>query len=316
MELLTFIGQAARRKDEYIDRAERLAGSNPSLEKLEEEMDSRAVALTKKLRADKITFPEFQRASAEDTLVGSLASYIIGSESPDITPVTFSSAMDQMKYLWAFFEDIQRSLANGRLEEDTSDFQEDVLYDDDDEFYYPYPGDEEVPVEGTSSDKAVVSATSAAGIASKPQSLAIPTGVSSPQAAAVRAAASSADEVASQQRSTSVDATLPTEKMTELAGKSAKPRATPTGPATWQGVLSRLKRFLVTPLYRWFKTGEFTTKQQTGFSEMRRISRGDKRVCQDCRYYASLGWVPMGSLPMPGLQCQCHDRCRCRVVYR
>lgn len=313
MELLTFIGQAARRQDDYIDRAERLADSNPSLEKLEDEMDSRAEALARKLRADKISFSEFQRASAEDTLVGSLASYIIGSGSRTITPVTFSSTMDQMKYLWQFFEDVQQSLRDGRLDEDTSDFEEE---DPDEAYYYPYPGDEEVPVPGTSSPSAAIAATSAAGIASKPISLTVPVGTASPRNAAVRAAGSSADEVAAQQKSTSVDPTLTTERMTELADKGVKPRATPKGPATWKGMLSRLKRFLVTPLYRWFKTGEFNTKQQGGSGEMRRIAKTDGKVCQDCRYYSSLGWVPIGSLPMPGLQCRCHDRCRCQVVYR
>lgn len=313
MELLTFIGQAARRQEDYIDRAERLAHSNPSLEELENEMESRAEALARKLRADRISFSEFQRASAEDTLVGSLASYIIGSGSRTISPVTFSSSMDQMKYLWEFFTDIQQSLQDGRLKDDTSDFAEE---DQDEEYYYPYPGDEEDPVEGTSSQSAAIPAVSAVGIASKPISLTIPAGAKSPRNAAVRAAGSSADQVSSQQTSTPVDPTLSTEMMVQAASAGVKPRAVSKGPVTWKGMLSRLKRFLVTPLYRWLKTGEFNKNQQGGLKEMRRITRADVKVCQDCVYYGSLGWVPIGSLPMPGLQCRCHDRCRCQVVYR
>jgi hypothetical protein len=314
MEILTFIGQAAKRQEDYVDRAKNLAESNPSLDNLEEEMTGRAEALARKLRDGKITFPEFKRASAEDTLVGSLASYILGSRGEAISSSMFSSTMGQMQYLWGFFEDVNRSISNGRLAEDTSDFEEDD--ETEGSYYYPYPEDEEVPLDDAEGDQVVNSALSAVGVVPKPRSLAIPVGTASPLNAAVRAMRSSEDDVTSQQKSTSVDPTLSTERMTAIANKGTKPRATPNGPATWRGVLSRLKRFLVTPLYRWFKTGEFNKKLQNGFKEMRRVSRGDQKVCPDCRYFDSLGWAPVGSLPMPGLQCRCHDRCRCQIEYR
>ena len=281
MELLTFIGQAAKRQDDYIDRAKDLVESNPSLDKLEKEMTARSEALAKKLRADKITFPEFKRASAEDTLIGSLASFMLGSGKTAISDNIFSSVMGQMQFLWNFFEEVQRSLNNGRLAEDTSDFKEEDEDEDEVEggYYYPYPEDEEVPIVETAN-----SALSAMGASSKPTSLPIPIGATSPLKAAIRAAGSSTDDVASQQKAISVDPTLSTERMTALAATGAKPRAVPNGPATWSGLLSRLKRFLVTPLYRWLKTGEFNTKLQNGFGEMRRISRGDHKVCADCKY--------------------------------
>ena len=55
MELLTWIGQAAKRQSDFIDRAQRLAESFSSLDELEEEMENRAAALTRKLKNEKIT---------------------------------------------------------------------------------------------------------------------------------------------------------------------------------------------------------------------------------------------------------------------
>jgi len=53
MELLTFIGSSAKRQSDFIDRAQRLAESFPSLDELEEEMENRAAALTRKLKTKK-----------------------------------------------------------------------------------------------------------------------------------------------------------------------------------------------------------------------------------------------------------------------
>lgn len=315
MELLTFIGQAARRKEDYVDRAQRLADAHPTLDRLEEEMDGRAEGLVRRLKTDKMTFTEFKRASAEDTLVSSLAGIIVGSGNRAISDTDFGSTMEQMKYLWNFFEDIQQSLDNGRLK-DGEDFEE----VEESDWYYPYPGDEEVPLQASpsaSTQMLGIGAASLTGTAVKPQSLPIPVGTnSSPLNAAIRAVKTAAQDIVSQTRSSSIDATLDTPDLVSRAQRGVTPRATPKGPATWQGVVSRLKRFLVTPLYRWFNIGRFTDKQQGGSGEMRRVTRRDGRVCPDCTYYQSLGWVPIGSLPMPGIRCRCHDRCRCIVEYR
>jgi hypothetical protein len=32
--------------------------------------------------------------------------------------------------------------------------------------------------------------------------------------------------------------------------------------------------------------------------------------------YAAAGWVPVGNLPMPGINCQCGANCRCTIEYR
>lgn len=299
MELLTFIGQAARRQDGYIDRAQRLAESFPSLEGLEKEMEGRAKALTRKLKANKITFSEFQRASAEDTLISSVAATMLGLGDTRVSPSLYSEAMGQMKFLWNFFDDIKLSLETDRLSD--ADYAE-----DDDDWYYPVPGVyEPLPV---SQDRRAFEAP----VVSIPTSLSIPVTGTKALDAAVRAVKSGVTDVESR----SVDPVATTEMRAAQAQKEVKPTSRKRGPATWNGVGARLERFLVTPLYRWFNTGEFAREQNIGMREMRRIAKHDKKTCKDCRYYDSLGWAPIGSLPMPGIRCRCHDRCRCRIDYR
>jgi hypothetical protein len=304
MDLLSWIGQAAKRQDGYIDRAQRLAESFPSLEGLEAEMEGRAEALTRKLKANKITFSEFQRASAEDTLVASVAAVLIGLGGAEIPPSLYSEAMGQMKFLWNFFDDIKFSLETDRLS-DTEDYAE----EEDDDWYYPVPGeDEPLPT----SDVLEASA----GVVAPPTSLVIPVTGARAADAAIKAVKTSIGQVEREGRSQRVSPTASTDAQAQEAERKAKPRQQQRGPATWKGLAARLKRFLVTPLWRWFVTGEASKKRTEGFKEMRRISRHDKRVCEDCKYYDSLGWVPIGSLPMPGVGCRCHDRCRCVIKYR
>jgi hypothetical protein len=85
---------------------------------------------------------------------------------------------------------------------------------------------------------------------------------------------------------------------------------------TWPSLLGRVLRYTASPAYSFFSTGEFMDRQQKGYKEMRRIARGDERVCPDCRNYHEASWQPMGSLPMPGKGCRCWDRCRCHMEYR
>ena len=306
MDLLTFIGQASRRRDNYENRARDLAESSPSLEKLEKEMEERAEKLALRLKESRVTFSEFKRAAAEDTLVSSLAALILGRGSSNELPQSvFSEAMGQMKYLWNFFDDIQLSLNSNRLS-DSDDFAE-----EDDDWYYPVPG-EDAPLTISSQDR-----NFEAGVVSPPTSLVVPvSGGGAAIRAAVNAVKTSEEDIERAIKSSQVNPTASTNTQASEAQKSAKPAQRQRGPATWKGLVSRLKRFLVTPLYRWFNTGEYEKTLTSGYREMRRISRGDRRVCQDCGYYESLGWVPIGSLPMPGVQCRCHDRCRCRMDYR
>jgi hypothetical protein len=56
-------------------------------------------------------------------------------------------------------------------------------------------------------------------------------------------------------------------------------------------------------------------EQQRGFSLMRRILDDQAVHCQDCLAYAARGIVPIGSVPMPGIRCECGARCKCSVRY-
>lgn len=85
---------------------------------------------------------------------------------------------------------------------------------------------------------------------------------------------------------------------------------------TWLGTLSRVIRYIANPSYSFFSLGQYYTKEEQGFKEMRRIAKKDKRTCPDCIEFEKLGWQPLGSIPMPGQKCRCYDRCRCRIDYR
>ena len=101
---------------------------------------------------------------------------------------------------------------------------------------------------------------------------------------------------------------IPTRLMVPTVGKST--------PATWNGVESRLSRYLVTPVYSWFSFGEMERMSRVGMKQMRRRAYLDKRCCVDCIGYDAMGWQPMGALPVPGERCRCLDRCRCSMDYR
>jgi hypothetical protein len=48
--------------------------------------------------------------------------------------------------------------------------------------------------------------------------------------------------------------------------------------------------------------------------EMRILS--SNRPCDDCIGYASMGWVPIGTLPPIAEACECKSNCRCSFAYR
>ena len=87
-------------------------------------------------------------------------------------------------------------------------------------------------------------------------------------------------------------------------------------PASWGGVETRINRYIVTPVYGWHARGEMRKNVRLGYKEMRRITRGDNKVCPDCVGFGQQGWKPIGSLPSPGVDCRCYDRCRCIIEYR
>jgi hypothetical protein len=85
---------------------------------------------------------------------------------------------------------------------------------------------------------------------------------------------------------------------------------------TWPGVLSRVIRYLANPAYSFFDLGRYYVREEQGYKEMRRVPRLDQRTCPDCIEFGNRSWQPLGTLPMPGRDCQCYDRCRCSIEYR
>lgn len=93
-----------------------------------------------------------------------------------------------------------------------------------------------------------------------------------------------------------------------------KPR--PKKRPSWKGVHSRVLRYLVTPTYSHSLLGAQFEKVAQGHKLMRRIAVHDSRTCLDCKRFEEFGWQAIGSIPLPGKECRCRDRCRCLVEYR
>ena len=58
------------------------------------------------------------------------------------------------------------------------------------------------------------------------------------------------------------------------------------------------------------------SKKALNFTQALRIMIGDTKTCFECRNYASLGWVGIDTLIMPGESCTCRSNCRCEVRYK
>ena len=255
MELLTYIGQATKRKSRFEEFADDLVSEFPSVEKIEEEMAKRNSALASRLEKGKMRFSEFERVAADSTVTAALSGVMLGDKrDTNLKDQTFATTMRSLPYLWKFYEDIKSSLQDGRLS---------------------YAGSTDGELEGLSL---------------------------SPSKGA-RKALTAYDELAQD-----VLDEIPTRLMVPTVGKST--------PATWNGVESRLSRYLVTPVYSWFSFGEMERMSRVGMKQMRRRAYLDKRCCVDCIGYDAMGWQPMGALPVPGERCRCLDRCRCSMDYR
>lgn len=250
MELLTYIGQLVSRRKTLEDRAQELLSGRDSVEKMEKEMRDRNLALVERLRRAKIRFTEFQRVAADETMTAALAGIMLGGKTRKLTEAQFAEATNSLPYLWKYFNDIQKALNTGRIEQ-VSDYSEidDMLYD----LMIEDPDQYEMMLE--------------------------------------------------------IIDDIPTGLLEGSAGGAAIP-------ATWEGVLGRLDRYLVSPIYGFAALGAMGLAQTQGYREMRRYARLDRKTCEDCIGYDAQGWVPIGLLPPPGQRCRCHDRCRCFVEYR
>jgi len=65
-----------------------------------------------------------------------------------------------------------------------------------------------------------------------------------------------------------------------------------------------------------FHAAEKATRKGNGFNQAKRNLDSQAVHCEDCISYASLGWVGINKLVLPGTNCECREGCRCNVVYR
>ena len=241
MDLLSYIGQLARRKDTLMERAQELLSEHKTVEGMEGEMTERNRALVARFRENRIRFSEFQRIAADETVTASAAGLMLGLKSKELSSVRWAEATKILVYLWRFFEVIEKAEKEGRLVEPEYAEWEDLDLDDID------PDDLEILIDEMGDDW-------------------------------------------------------------DISGAQV--------PASWEGVESRLNRYLSSPIYGMAAAGTMALNQSLGVKSMMRVCRNDKRSCEDCIKWDGMGWRPIGSLPPPGQGCRCYDNCRCYVDYR
>ena len=115
MELLTYVGQATKRKARFEEQADDMVSEFDSVEAIEGEMAKRNHALAGRLERGRIRFDEFERAGADQTIIAALTGVMLGDQRKDLKDTTFATTMKSMPYLWRFYEGIKSSLQNGRL---------------------------------------------------------------------------------------------------------------------------------------------------------------------------------------------------------
>lgn len=254
MELLSYVGQATKRKSRFEEQADDMVSEFGSVEAIEGEMAKRNKALAGRLEQGRLRIDEFERTGADQTVIAALSGVMLGDERKDLKDTTFATTMRSMPYLWKFYAGIRSSLQNGRL---------------------TYAGQKNGELEG---------------LAFSPSK-------------GARKALNAYDEIVQD-----VLDEIPTRLMVPTTGLST--------PASWEGVEERLSRYLVTPVYSWYSFGEMERMGRVGMKQMRRKAILDKKCCEDCIGYSTMGWQPMGTLPVPGERCRCRDRCRCSMEYR
>lgn len=250
-DLLSLVGQATKRKGDFLSQAEDLAKRVKTPEKLEKKMLVESRILVKALRDKKVRWEEYARSMMQKTLISSLCGVYLGSKGSnpkkkmeDAWPIIVG---DMLPPLVKFLAETGHRIETGKLllGDTTVDFADPLESEDFD------PGEEGEGLDELEWDD---------------------------------------------------DGSDANEK--EKKGK------------TWLGLYARANRYLSTPVYSAVALGVLLTRREQGYKEMRRVAVKDKRTCADCKNFASLGWQPIGSLPMPGRKCTCYDRCRCIIEYR
>lgn len=86
------------------------------------------------------------------------------------------------------------------------------------------------------------------------------------------------------------------------------------GLLTDKQILARIKLYANGPR-SWFFVGETLAKEAAGYNEEARFLSPVEN-CNSCIGYAEMGWVPIGTLPPPGIGSECLHNCKCYKRYR
>jgi hypothetical protein len=243
MDLLSTVGQATKRREDYFSQAKALAKKYKTQESLENMMAKDAMVIVKGLRDKQMRWDEYERTVLDKTLISALAAVYLGagdSKPDDKMEKAWPTVIgDMLPPLVKFLSETETYINDGtlRLGDKTMDFAD-----------YDFDGD-----------------------------------------------------------------VLETNPAEQGAIEAAKTVATGR---TWPSLLGRVIRYIANPSYSFYNLGQFITRQDQGYKEMRRNGPQDRRTCKDCAQYHEAGWQPMGSLPMPGRGCTCFDNCRCSIEYR
>jgi len=63
-----------------------------------------------------------------------------------------------------------------------------------------------------------------------------------------------------------------------------------------------------------YELGRFEGFKSAGFKWEKR-TRHALESCQECLAFSQMNWQPLGTLPNPGVNCQCKSNCKCRKEY-
>ena len=254
MDLLSFVGLATRRRDEFFKQAKTLARKYKEQPLLEKQMEAESLALVNGYRDKLMRWDEYERTLMEKTLKSALASVYIGASNnkPDekmeqAWPIIVG---DMLPPLTKFLAETKEYIDTGVLKigDHTQDFAD---YD----LLGAVPGGDHVEID-------------------------------------IAEDFNPAD-----------------------AGRSEARQRRAQG-RSWPSLVTRVINYLARPTFSFFNLGRYMVAQDLGYKQMRRVAKDDKKTCVDCRRYDSLGWQPVGELPMPGKGCRCFARCRCYIEYQ
>jgi len=316
MDLLSLVSMSTKRRGDYFSQAEALAKKLKDQPALEKRMMVESKTLVTGLRDKQLRWEEYERSLLEKTLISALAAVYLGSENNEprgkMERAWPTIVGDMLPPLVKFLSETRAYLDDGtlRLGDKTVDFSDCLFGDEEDCDWMPIDDSSpqnpsNSPPKRKSTKLSPVESLLGASLLSR-QDPAILSSKREPSKSSLK----KSPQGENFPMNDDILETSPEEqKAIEAAKRAAVGR-------TWGSLLGRVIRYIANPAYSFFNLGVTMTRQDQGYKEMRRIPTLDSRTCKDCIYYGEQGWQPIGSLPMPGRNCRCYDRCRCSIEYR